>query len=109
MNALTLSKNALKELAYASRRRKMTVDRLSEEIREYKTKADRDIAENRQMRRNMNRKWGELATRMGTLVEDVVFPNFPNILHRCSGCSVHLRWHGFAGGSVFRAHLLFYP
>ncbi len=117
--------NALKELAYAARRTEMTVDKLSEENREYGARLDRAIAqrlvhdeqeqirqqhereerekerqerekkrekereererERRDERREWNRKWGELANKMGTLVEDIVLPNFPRILHRYFG------------------------
>ncbi len=70
--------NALKELAYAGRRTEMSLDRLSEGMREYRLEGHNE-------RRDMNRKWGELANKMGTLVEAVVLPNFPHILHRYFG------------------------
>jgi hypothetical protein len=34
----------------------------------------------------MNRKWGELANKMGTVVEDIVAPNIPTIAARYFGC-----------------------
>ncbi|WP_455381635.1 hypothetical protein [Salinispira pacifica] len=70
--------NYMKELAYAGRRTEMTLDRLLEERREAEDQWQRD-------RREVNRKWGELANKMGTLVEDMVLPNFPRILERYFG------------------------
>jgi len=81
--------NALKELAYAGRRTEMSLDRLSQEMKEFKVEmADfkREMAdfkdENRREYRRMNQQWGALANKMGTFVEDMVFPNFPGILGR---------------------------
>ena len=34
----------------------------------------------------MNPQWGDLANKMGTLVEDIVAPNLPRIARRCFGC-----------------------
>ncbi len=50
-----------------------------EEMRAYQERADRE-------RREMNRRWGELANKMGTLAEDMVAPNVPRILHDLTGC-----------------------
>ncbi len=36
--------------------------------------------------RQMNRQWGELANKMGTLVEDIVAPNIPRIAKEYFGC-----------------------
>ncbi|MGB9683076.1 MAG: hypothetical protein ACPL1I_08855, partial [bacterium] len=38
-------------------------------------------------RREMNKRWGELANKMGTLVEDIVAPNIKGIVERYFGCS----------------------
>lgn len=45
---------------------------LKNEIKEFKDKA-------RQANREMNRWWGGLANKMGTLVEDLVAPSLPRI------------------------------
>ena len=37
---------------------------------------------------DMNRKWGELANKMGTLAEDIVAPGFPYLIERSFGISV---------------------
>jgi hypothetical protein len=36
-------------------------------------------------RREMNRQWGDLANRLGTLVEDIAAPNIPGVLSRYFG------------------------
>ena len=49
------------------------------EMGTFKTQAELD-------RREMNRKWGELANKMGTLVEDIVSPNLPRVARELFGC-----------------------
>ncbi len=39
------------------------------EMRTFRDKVGQDIEESRRERREMNRKWGDLANRLGTLVE----------------------------------------
>ncbi len=39
-----------------------------------------------QDRRELNKKWGELANRLGTVAEDIVAPNLPRIAHEQFGC-----------------------
>ena len=46
--------------------------RLEREMREFKDESERD-------RKRMNKHWGELANKMGTVVEDIVAPNIPRI------------------------------
>lgn len=38
-------------------------------------------------RKRMNKQWGELANRLGTIVEDIVAPNIEGIAHRYFGCT----------------------
>jgi len=38
-------------------------------------------------RKRMNKQWGELANRLGTIVEDIVAPNIEGIVQRYFGCS----------------------
>lgn len=53
--------------------------RTEAELREFKEDMRRDRIE-------MNRKWGELANKMGTLVEDMVIPNIGGIAKRYFKC-----------------------
>jgi hypothetical protein len=51
-----------------------------DEMREFKDEMREFKEENRWQRREMNRQWGELANRLGTLVEDLVYPSLPRII-----------------------------
>ena len=44
--------------------------------------------EGRQQNREMNRRWGELANKLGTLVEDLVAPSLPRIVQEVLGQEV---------------------
>lgn len=83
----------MKELSYQAMRTEMSLNRLSEEMREFKDEMrefkDEMTAfkeESIRDRRQMNKQWGELANRLGTLVEDIVAPNLPRIVLELFGC-----------------------
>jgi hypothetical protein len=69
----------MKELSYQAMRTDMAVNKLSEEMREFKDETRRD-------RQRMNKQWGELANRLGTLVEDIVAPSLPRVAAEQFGC-----------------------
>ncbi len=69
----------MKELSYQAMRTDMAVNRLSEEMREFKDETRRD-------RQRMNKQWGDLANRLGTLVEDIVAPSLPRVAAEQFGC-----------------------
>lgn len=71
----------MKELSYQAMRAEMSVARLSEEMREFKD-------ENRRERQRMNKQWGDLANRLGTLVEDIVAPNLPRVAADLFACAI---------------------
>jgi predicted nucleic acid-binding Zn-ribbon protein len=50
-----------------------------DEMRAFKDEVNED-------RKRMNKMWGELANKMGTLVEDIVAPNIAGIAERYFGC-----------------------
>jgi len=52
-----------------------------DEMKEYKKESERD-------RRNMNKQWGELANKMGTIVEDIVSPAVRPVLEKYFGCEI---------------------
>lgn len=73
------------ELARAQVRTQQNLDQLSREMREFKDemrafKDDRLAPEAR-----LDRRWGELANKMGTLAEDIVAPGIPAIFQRAFG------------------------
>jgi hypothetical protein len=65
------------------------------ELREYKE-------ESRAERREMNRKWGDLANKLGTMVEDLVYPSLPRVLRETFDQefdSIYARiWHRLPDG-----------
>jgi hypothetical protein len=89
----------LEKTVYAQFEYQMKLDTFHDEMREFKdemtdfkremTDFKREMAEfkdeQRRDRREMNVKWGELANKMGTIVEDIVMPNLPGILRNHFG------------------------
>ncbi|MEJ7622297.1 MAG: hypothetical protein WKI49_07325 [Aquificaceae bacterium] len=70
---------------------KREVDR---QIREYKEETDRKIAEYRaetdkqirEYKQENNKRWGELANKLGTIVEDIIYPAFRPVIRKYFGC-----------------------
>jgi len=85
---------ALMKLAYAQFNTEMELQKLSKEMTAFKgemtdSKDERQDPkdemknfreENRRANREMNRYWGKLADKMGTMAEDLVAPNLPRIV-----------------------------
>jgi hypothetical protein len=59
-----------------------------DEMKEFKDEMKEFKDESRQANREMNRRWGELANKMGTLVEDLVAPSLPRIVREVLGQEV---------------------
>ncbi|UHD18519.1 hypothetical protein [Thiocapsa bogorovii] len=78
----------MKELSYQAMRTEMSVARLSEEMREFKDEMLAFKEESQRERRSMNKQWGDLANRLGTLVEDIVAPNLPRVAAELFSCPV---------------------
>jgi len=90
----------LKELGYQSMRTELSINRLSQEMREFKEEMSefknemsgfkdemREFKdESVRDRKRMNKQWGDLANRLGTLVEDIVAPNLPRVASELLGC-----------------------
>ncbi|HIE25690.1 TPA: hypothetical protein EYP66_00205 [Candidatus Poribacteria bacterium] len=78
--------NIMIELADAQMRTQASLKRFSDEMqdfknemREFKDEMREFKEEARADRKQMNKQWGELANKMGTIVEDIVAPNIPQI------------------------------
>ena len=72
-------KNEMVEFKDEMREFKNEMVEFKDEMLEFKEEAQRD-------RREMNRRWGELANKMGTLVEDLVAPSLPRVAEELFGC-----------------------
>jgi hypothetical protein len=59
-----------------------------DEMQDFKDEMRAYKEENRQLNRDMNRHWGELANKMGTMVEDLVAPSLPRIIEETLGQEV---------------------
>jgi len=97
----------MKELSYQAMRTEMSLNRLSEEMREFKDemkvfKTEMTVFKDEMTdfkdemrvfkdetvrdRQRMNKQWGDLANRLGTLVEDIVAPSLPRVAQEQLGC-----------------------
>jgi len=56
---------------------KTAITRLERAVERFEEAGARDRAESAKFRAEMNKRWGDLANKMGTLVEDIVAPNVP--------------------------------
>ncbi len=56
------------------------------QIESLKQHTDRQVETTKQQISAMNRQWGDLANKMGTVVEDIVAPNIPRIAKEYFGC-----------------------
>ena len=75
---------ALAELAHAQLRTEMALHSMArdteafkQEMREFKDEMRAFKEESRLERKRMNKAWGDLANKMGTVAEDIVAPNIP--------------------------------
>ncbi len=77
------------------------VGRFEQEMREFKNEMAEFKEESRQARRAMNKQWGNLANKMGTVIEDILAPNLRRLarehfrfgtiqafMMRCTRCQV---------------------
>lgn len=79
-----------RKMAEEDRKRAEEYNRRAEEYtkraEEYNKRAEEYNRRAEEDRKAMNKKWGELANKMGTLVEDIVAPNIPSLAKRLFGC-----------------------
>ena len=66
------------------------------EMRLSREKSEREMqefkAEMRQSKRDLDKKWGELSNKLGTMAEDLVAPSIPRILKQLTGCSAEIEY-----------------
>lgn len=104
-----VSRNTSLEIERVSRNTSLEIDRLSremsafkEEMSAFKEEMQAFREETRNDRREMNKRWGELAASLGILVEDVVAPSVPRVLREVFGCPAEAI--EFSGVRVKRKH-----
>ena len=70
----------LEETARQQKKTEQELARLSRKMREFKD-------EMQASKKIMDKHWGELSNKMGTLVEDLVVPSIPSIFKTLTNCS----------------------
>ncbi len=76
----------IEELRASSLKLHIEMRDFKDEMRIYKDTADLKIGELHASHKKMNEQWGNLANKMGTLVEDIIFPNMLTIAEKYFGC-----------------------
>ena len=98
---------ALMKLAYAQFNTEMELQGLSKkldafpvEMKEFKDEMKEFKDETRRANREMNKRWGEIANKLGTVVEDIVYPNIARLAIKHFGAT-QLE---FIGARIKRRH-----
>lgn len=80
--ALTRMERGLESLQKEMREFKNEMKEFKNEMREFKDEMSGFKKESEAQARRMNEKWGELANKMGTFVEDLVYPSLAGIIRQ---------------------------
>ena len=81
-------KDEMREFKDEMREFKDEMREFKDEMREFKDEMIAFKEDSLLERRRMNRQWGDLANRLGTLVEDIVAPNLPRIAAELFSCRI---------------------
>ena len=81
-------KDEMREFKDEMREFKDEMREFKDEMRAFKDEMREFKEENRRQTRAMNRQWGDLANKLGTLVEDLVYPSLPRIVAETLGREV---------------------
>ncbi|HAG08289.1 MAG TPA: hypothetical protein DCK87_01795 [Desulfotomaculum sp.] len=79
---------AMMELVYQSRLTEMKIAQLSEESRLTERNINKLSEEMRESRKTMDKRWGDLARKMGTLIEDIFIPSFDLAIEKYFGLTL---------------------
>jgi len=77
---------AIMELVYIQHKTEMEIQSLKKEMKEFKDEMKEFKNEMRREVKRMNKQWGELANKMGTIVEDIVFPAARPVIRKYFKC-----------------------
>ena len=70
---------AIMELVYIQHKTEMEIQSLKKEMKEFKDRMEKEV-------KRMNKQWGELANKMGTIVEDIIFPAAKPVIRKYFKC-----------------------
>ncbi len=77
----------MKDLIYAQRQTEMSLTQFIDEMKEFKDEMKEFKDEMKESKQVMNKKWGDLANKMGTIIEDIIAPNIPTMAKQYFGCT----------------------
>lgn len=75
-----------KKLIILQRNTELSFQNLHLEMKEFKDEMKEFKDEMYLDRKSLNKKWGDLANKMGTIIEDIVSPNIPSIAKKYFNC-----------------------
>lgn len=75
----------IKSLSKEMKEFKNEMQDFKDEMKTFKDFVTADIEESRRERREMNKRWGDIANRLGTFAEDIAAPNLPRIARELFG------------------------
>ncbi|HMO40761.1 MAG TPA: hypothetical protein PKC76_04895 [Saprospiraceae bacterium] len=78
-------KDEMKEFKDEMKTFKDEMKEFKDEMKTFKDFVTADIEESRRERREMNKRWGDIANRLGTFAEDIAAPNLPRIAKELFG------------------------
>ena len=84
---VTFLEEILQKVVYCQFETNMSINRLSYEMRVFKDEMSDYKDWSKKQIISMNRQWGDLANKLGTVVEDIVAPNIPRIAKVYFGCA----------------------
>jgi len=76
------------ELIKAQQRTELELQRLSIELQRLSKEMIEFKEENRKQNKDMNKKWGELANKLGTIVEDIIAPAVSPVVKQYFNCEI---------------------
>lgn len=85
---------ALMKLAYAQFNTEMEIRDLKGEMQAFKDEMRAFKDEVRRDQRAMNKRWGEIANKMGTIVEDIIYPSVWRIAREHFGAPEEMEFEG---------------
>ncbi|GAB6161065.1 hypothetical protein JCM12298_02240 [Desulfothermus naphthae] len=81
-NEMREFKDEMKEFKNEMREFKDEMKEFKNEMREFKDEMREFKNESERIHKEMNKRWGELANKLGTLAEDIVAPGIPQLIKR---------------------------
>jgi DNA repair exonuclease SbcCD ATPase subunit len=78
-------KNEMSEFKNEMSEFKNEMSEFKNEMSDFKNEMSDFKDETRREHRELNRKWGEMANKLGTIVEDLVAPSLPRVVHEVCG------------------------